>query len=322
MKKKFISFSNKRSKPILVLFALTLLIIFGFQISDLKALSYFSKDGELYAEGLIEGTKSGKALVLPNATYVGIGTGSPSALLHLEQQSGELVLRLKNNTQQTGRNWEFNSKPNGDLSIIDRTAIADRLLINSSGNVGIGTGSLPAKFQVGGGAYISGDTLMGGVLGVGGAIPSGNELFKVGSSNLSWLAVTSNSGIIARGPFKVSTGGIEVTGNVSATGEARFNKTPWGKCYNISVYGNSTCKKDITLACQNGYFISTIVNEGGSNSCIKEIECCSLGTDYASGNQSGSGGSTSGGSTDGGGYVSPSQNTGNRDMRVPYMPTF
>ncbi len=151
MKKKFTSFSNKSSKPILALFALTLLIIFGFQISDLKALSYFGEGGKLYAEGTIEGIKDNPALILPNATRVGIGTGSPTALLHLEQQSGELVLRLKNNA---GRNWEINSKPtsggNGLFSIIDRTSNADRFVINANGNVGIGTVSPSAKLYVSG----------------------------------------------------------------------------------------------------------------------------------------------------------------------------
>ncbi len=153
MKKIISKLLNKNeSYPLFILSVLVLLlIIFGFQISDLKALSYFGEGGKLYAEGTIEGIKDNPALILPNATRVGIGTGSPTALLHLEQQSGELVLRLKNNA---GRNWEINSKPtsggNGLFSIIDRTSNADRFVINANGNVGIGTVSPSAKLYVSG----------------------------------------------------------------------------------------------------------------------------------------------------------------------------
>ena len=269
MKKKFISFSNKRSKPILVLFALTLLIIFGFQISDLKALSYFGKDGELYAEGLIEGTKSGKALVLPNATYVGIGTGSPSALLHLEQQSGELVLRLKNNA---GRNWEINSKPtsggNGIFSIVDRTANADRFVINASGNVGIGVTNPTSKLHVDGTIYtpgtVSAQKFSGTSIELG--LSYAPILYASASNVVIGPQIESTSGML-------SWAGITAWGTISTVGGTKN----WSSCYDLTLTSGS-CTQVYTLTCEQGYFLAGIRNDGGSNTCFKQIRCCSLGS--------------------------------------------
>jgi len=72
-------------------------------------------------------------------TGVGIGTTNPLTKLHLESNSGELILKL-NNIAAGGRNWEIASKnTSGVFSIIDRSSGLDRVLIDSAGNVGIGT---------------------------------------------------------------------------------------------------------------------------------------------------------------------------------------
>ena len=73
---------------------------------------------------------------------VGIGTSSPSALLHLVQSTSNLNIYLQN-TLGSGRTWAVNSDTNGKFNIHDTTA--NRLTITSEGNVGIGTNS-PTNF--------------------------------------------------------------------------------------------------------------------------------------------------------------------------------
>jgi hypothetical protein len=69
-----------------------------------------------------------------NPTGVGIGTTSPSALLHLASAGPSIVL------EDTDNNPDYEIKNgNGSFRIIDTTNSADRININSSGGVGIGT---------------------------------------------------------------------------------------------------------------------------------------------------------------------------------------
>ena len=67
---------------------------------------------------------------------VGIGTSTPSALLHLIQNTTNLNLYLQN-TNGSGKTWSLNSDNAGKFNIHD--TIANRITINSLGNVGIGT---------------------------------------------------------------------------------------------------------------------------------------------------------------------------------------
>jgi hypothetical protein len=67
---------------------------------------------------------------------VGIGTSSPSALLHLESAGPSIKLVDSDNNPD----YEIKNG-NGSFRIIDTTAGSDRINISSAGNVGIGTNS-------------------------------------------------------------------------------------------------------------------------------------------------------------------------------------
>ncbi|MBI1929621.1 tail fiber domain-containing protein [Candidatus Poribacteria bacterium] len=79
---------------------------------------------------------------------VGIGTSSPATPLHVQSASTGDATRFRlTNTGMSGRSWDIGALSNpggftaGSLGIADMTADAWRLLIDPSGNVGIGTTS-------------------------------------------------------------------------------------------------------------------------------------------------------------------------------------
>ena len=82
---------------------------------------------------------------------VGIGTSSPSALLHLSQSTINLNLYLQN-TNGSGKTWAVNSDNLGSFNIHDTTA--NRLTITSGGNVRVNSttdiNSRGVAFQVSG----------------------------------------------------------------------------------------------------------------------------------------------------------------------------
>jgi len=91
------------------------------------------------------GAYGGSANVtIKNSGNVGIGTTSPSALLHLSYNTGATAGLKLTNTGTNGRTWsisEDGTLNNGTLTVVDSTASQTRMVINSSGNVGIGTTS-------------------------------------------------------------------------------------------------------------------------------------------------------------------------------------
>jgi hypothetical protein len=82
-----------------------------------------------------------------NGGTVGIGTASPSGILDLSSSKTTATSFSIINTDTGGRTYRLNSTGSaggggaGLFKIIDGTASLDRLVINSSGNVGIGTTS-------------------------------------------------------------------------------------------------------------------------------------------------------------------------------------
>ena len=71
---------------------------------------------------------------------LGIGTSSPSALLHLKATGGSVIQQFETTGGAVARAWKnFVSGSTGAYHIQDATASANRVVIDTSGNVGIGT---------------------------------------------------------------------------------------------------------------------------------------------------------------------------------------
>jgi hypothetical protein len=92
---------------------------------------------------------------------VGIGTASPTDLLHVSSASTTGTGLTVSSTDTGGREFSLKATGSGsgsgagNFQIVDGTANANRLLIDSSGNVGIGTASPAAKLEVNGGVRVN-----------------------------------------------------------------------------------------------------------------------------------------------------------------------
>ena len=94
-------------------------------------------------------------LRITSSGLVGIGTNSPSSNLDIAA-TGFVNLKLRTtgnnsstiNLQNSQRNFSVNNVTGGSFTIHDATASAERLRIDSSGNVGIGTNSPQSKLDI------------------------------------------------------------------------------------------------------------------------------------------------------------------------------
>ncbi|HXK40550.1 MAG TPA: hypothetical protein VJ046_00365, partial [Candidatus Paceibacterota bacterium] len=100
-------------------------------------------DTQLFQIGKNSAGTGGTALLtVQESGNVGIGTTGPDTPLHVYQAGGNFIT-MQVNTQPTTNKWAFRlraaEQPDGMFGIYDVTAAANRLVINSTGNVGIGT---------------------------------------------------------------------------------------------------------------------------------------------------------------------------------------
>ena len=137
---------------------------------------------------------------------VGIGTDSPSDLLHLYRNtSGSLGLRIRNSDPQ-GRDYAFrvggasSSVGAGNLAIYDHSANATRMVVTPDGKVGIGTISPIHRLDV---------VASGSEDAIKGYSPSGTGV---------WAASASSYGIFGQsssGYAGYFSGPVHITGNLS-----------------------------------------------------------------------------------------------------------
>ena len=86
-------------------------------------------------------TSSTERMRITSTGAVGIGTTSPSTKLHLEDSSANSIVQLT--WKNDARDWRLgvHGGVSDSLVLYDNTASATRMVVNSSGNVGIGTTS-------------------------------------------------------------------------------------------------------------------------------------------------------------------------------------
>mgnify|MGYP003957564929 FL=1 len=130
-----------------------------------------------------------------SAERLGIGTSSPNAMLHLSAPNSAGVIRLENTFNTPDNVWEIvpaiAGVANTGFTIRDVTDNVNRLVINGSGNVGIGTNSPNAILSV---HTDQGGTDIGANHGTGGTYPKASGI-SFGATSTS-LTVDNNGGTV------------------------------------------------------------------------------------------------------------------------------
>lgn len=111
--------------------------------------NYLDLHGGSQAIRMVAG--STERLRIDSSGNVGIGTANPQSTLHVSASQSAIRLTDTNGTANTFRILAKDSTTNA-FRIYDDTAAAERLRINSSGNIGIGTASPGVKLDVAGGS--------------------------------------------------------------------------------------------------------------------------------------------------------------------------
>jgi hypothetical protein len=164
--------------------------------------------------------------------HVGIGTTSPAYAIHVAS-AGTAMIGLQS-TDASGRLWDIQSDGTGSLlgkfEIVDRTASASRMTIDTAGNVGIGTTAPTAPLTVArSGTY---DPVFNA------AGPNATDNLSVMVSNAAGTASLSMFVVGSAGSFLTSSAVGDVGLRHTGTGNMLFGTGPATTAMAITASGN------------------------------------------------------------------------------------
>jgi len=189
------------------------------------------------------------AVTIDTSQNVGIGTTSPSQRLHVTSNNGQILAEatgasqnpsLKLKAATNNRDWEIFSwsASAGQFGIYDGVAGQNRLIIDSSGNVGIGTASPNEKLTVDGAVISKG--VYNGTSNGGAVILSYNTGSNTGSiyaldPTIAWKNLDLGS---AQTTFSISgTEQLRITTAGTLTSQATYNNTAAGSTVIVTSAG-------------------------------------------------------------------------------------
>jgi hypothetical protein len=105
------------------------------------------------------GFTAGNGIFIDDSQNVGIGTSSPDTTLHIRKDSSNSQLTIERSGTATGK-FQIYTNTNS-LFFYDQGQTSNRMMIDGSGNVGIGTTSPAKKLDVNGEIRASGGILFG-----------------------------------------------------------------------------------------------------------------------------------------------------------------
>lgn len=170
----------------------------------------------------------GTRMVITGSGSVGIGTPSPSALLHLVQNTSNLNLYLQN-TNGSGKTWALNSDLNGSFNIHDTTA--NRLTISTTG-----AATFSSSLTVNTTATIKSFLFLGESLVENGVINSPEGIYINADSDAS-----GGTNDIVFGKGRTSTSGGTTFMTIKNSGNLGLGVTPsaWNSAYKAFQFGTT-----------------------------------------------------------------------------------
>ena len=129
------------------------------------------------------------AMIIDATGNVGIGTTAPAEELEISADAPSLQLE---STNASGRSYGFQSMNTGKLGIYDADAGLNRIVLDSSGNVGIGTSSPGAKLDI----LQTAETFNDGIKLVGSSGPISGRIYMNGEHlHIDNATAGANSGL-------------------------------------------------------------------------------------------------------------------------------
>lgn len=214
--------------------------------------------------GTYSGTNNAPANGFLVEGNVGIGTTSPATKVHVASNTDtELSIQ---STASGGHRWTAQSSATsglaGTFQIIDRTAGPSRLLIDGSGNVGIGTTIPGQKLDVAGAMRVQNGIIQRGTTPLSGT----NDLGLYSTDPSFWIRITTNAGDIR---FHTDGGvGTTPAAIISASGNVGMGTT--SPSQKLHVVGN-ICATGTIGACSDARFKEHVETVAGALEKVEQL---------------------------------------------------